>query len=105
MSTGAERRIEDRIPYLLDVKCEEFGPGLLRISDLSRTGAFIDTLNYVRIGSVLQLGFQLQDLDITVRAEVRHCVRSIGIGVKFLDLSADEKYFLSFVLAHQSIRH
>ena len=105
MSTSDERRREDRIPYILDVRCEDFGPGQLRISDLSRTGAFIDTLNFVRIGSIIQLGFQLHELDITVKAEVRHCVQSIGIGVKFLDLGADEKYFLSFVLAQQSIRH
>jgi hypothetical protein len=106
MSTsGQERRRADRIPYLLEVKCEDFGPGSLRISDLSRTGAFIDTLNSVRIGSVIQLGFQLQDLEINVSAEVRHCVRYIGIGVQFLDLSADEQYFLSFVLAQQSVQH
>ena len=105
MSTNDERRREDRVPYILDVRCKEFGPGQFRISDLSRTGAFIDTLNFVRPGSILQLGFQLQELDITVMAEVRHCVKSIGIGVQFLDLGADEKYFLSFVLAHQPIRH
>ena len=105
MSTGRERRREDRVPYLLEVKCEDFGPGQLRISDLSRTGAFIDTLNFVRIGSVIQLGFQVQDLNIMVKAEVRHCVRFIGIGVQFLDLTADEQYFLSFVLAQQSIQH
>ena len=105
MSIGREQRRDDRTPYILDVKCDDFGPGQLRISDLSRTGAFIDTLNFVRIGSVIQLGFQLEDLDIMVKAEVRHCVRFIGIGVKFLDLTADEQYFLSFVLAQQSVQH
>ena len=107
MSTsGRDRRMEDRVPYILEVKCEDFGPGQnLRISDLSRTGAFIDTSSSVRIGSVIQLGFKLQDLEFNVNAEVRHCVHHIGFGVQFLDLSADEQYFLSFVLAHQSVRH
>ena len=105
MSTGSqERRRADRIPYLLEVKCTDFGPGPLRISDLSSTGAFIDTLNSVRIGSVIKLRFQLKELEINVSAEVRHCVRFIGIGVRFLDLSADEQYFLSFVVAQQSGR-
>jgi hypothetical protein len=103
MSTlSQERRRADRIPYLLEVKCKDFGPGSLRISDLSRTGAFIDTLLSVRIGSVIELGFQLHELEINVLAEVRHCVTYIGIGVQFLNLSADEQYFLSFVLAQQS---
>ena len=103
MSTGRERRREDRIPYILEVKCKDFGPTPLRISDLSRTGAFIDTLLAVRIGSVIELGFQLHELEINVMAEVRHCVPYIGIGVQFLNLSADEQYFLSFVLAQQSV--
>jgi len=102
---GRERRREERIPYIVDVKCADFGPGTLRISDLSRTGAFIDTLLSVRVGTVLPLRFQLQELEINVMAEVRHCVPYIGIGVQFLDLGADEQYFLSFVLAHQSIQH
>ena len=104
MSTGKERRREDRIPYILEVKCKDFGPTPLRISDLSRTGAFIDTLLAVRIGSVIELGFQLHELEINVMAEVRHCVPYIGIGVQFLNLSADEQYFLSFVLAQQSVQ-
>jgi hypothetical protein len=104
MSTVRERRREDRIPYILEVKCDDFGPGALRISDLSRTGAFIDTLLSVRIGSIIQLGFQLHELEINVLAEVRHCVTYIGIGVQFLNLSADEQYFLSFVLAQQSMQ-
>ena len=103
MSTGRERRREDRIPYILEVKCKDFGPTPLRISDLSRTGAFIDTLVSIRSGSIIELGFQLHELEINVMAEVRHCVPYIGIGVQFLNLSADEQYFISFVLAQQSI--
>ena len=105
MSSGRERRREDRIPFILEVKCKEFGPTPLRISDLSRTGAFIDTLVSIRAGSVIELGFQLHELEINVMAEVRHCVPYIGIGVQFLNLGADEQYFISFVLAHKSIVH
>ena len=105
MSSGRERRREDRIPFILEVKCKDFGPSPLRISDLNRTGAFIDTLVPIRIGSVIELGFQLHELEINVMAEVRHCVPYIGIGVQFLNLSADEQYFISFVLAQQSVVH
>ena len=101
ISTGRDRRAEDRFPYLCEVECRDFSPGRLRISDLSRTGAFIDTLISVRIGTILQLGFKLGEQSIAVNVEVRHCVPQIGIGVRFLDIKAEDQNFISMILAEQ----
>jgi hypothetical protein len=100
-----DRRIEERVPFLCEVECEAFGPGRsLRISDLSRTGAFIDTMSYVRVGSILPLKFKLRGAYIAVAAEVRHCVPQIGIGVRFLDLSAEDRMLIDLTLGELSQR-
>jgi hypothetical protein len=94
----SERRARERVPYLCEVECTDFGPGRLRISDLSAVGAFIDTMMFVRIGARLRLQFKIKGVDIRVMAEVRHCVPQIGIGVQFLNLGPLEQNLINRAL-------
>ena len=52
---------------------------------------FIPTQRDFPIGSVLKVRFRLprSNFHVSVRAEVRHCIPGSGVGVEFLELSAE----------------
>ncbi len=59
--------------------------------NLSTRGMFINTLDPLSVGSVLQLQFRLAltEIQVAVEAEVRHIVEGVGVGVEFVNLSLD----------------
>jgi len=65
----------------------------VRPPDLSPTGMFVNTHNELPEGAVLKLKFRLARTGILihVRGEVRYCLRGVGVGVQFLDLSPDDR--------------
>jgi c-di-GMP-binding flagellar brake protein YcgR len=84
-----EKRGAKRISYRSEVVCSTTGNSPLdpRISDLSSTGAFIDSMNGLPAGSRLYLKFPLPSGDVvSVEAEVVHSMEHFGMGVRFLDL-------------------
>ncbi len=66
-------------------------PVTARISDLSVTGAFLDCLNTLPMGTRLGLRFALNDHLVTVAAEVVHSMPQFGMGVRFLNLSPESR--------------
>lgn len=56
--------------------------------NLTTQGMFINTAEHFPIGSVLKLHFRLVHTGFVLdaRAEVRHCVPGVGIGVEFVGL-------------------
>ncbi len=62
-----------------------------RPPDLSTRGMFINTTRTFPQGSVLNVQFQLarSHVEITTRCEVRYCLPGVGVGVEFVDLSAE----------------
>src|SRR6476661_5793805 len=63
----------------------------VRSPDLSTRGMFIHTTRVFPEGSILKVSFRLHksNVEISVRAEVRHCEPGLGVGVEFVDLSDD----------------
>jgi PilZ domain-containing protein len=84
-----DKRAAPRLSYPCDVECVGLGvnPTSPRISDLSATGAFVDCINTLPVGSRLVLRFSLPFQDVTATAEVVHAMPQFGMGVRFLDLS------------------
>ena len=93
-----------RIAFPCEVECTGAGEGPLnpRISDLSATGAFIDSMNAVPAGSCLSLKFALPTGTITVNAEVVHAMPHFGMGVRFLDLTDEQRRAIERVVAEAS---
>ena len=58
------------------------------VPNLSTTGMFICTPEYFPEGAVLKIRFRLLQMGVLVvtRAEVRHCLTGVGIGVEFIDI-------------------
>ena len=89
-----ERRNEER----LEVSIETVWDGtssrkcLARITDLSEGGCFVDTTGEAQIGERLTVHIQLPDggsLELT--GQVAHESRPIGFGLRFLDLSDEQR--------------
>jgi len=100
----AENRRATRVSYPCEVECTGVGANPLnpRISDLSATGAFIDSMNAVPVGSLIKLKFTLPTGNIAVSAEVVHAMEHFGMGVRFLDLSDEQRGFIEQFVAGAS---
>src|SRR5215469_9334229 len=63
----------------------------IRPPDLSPTGMFINTREDYPEGAVLKLRFRLTRSGVVVetRAEVRYCLRGVGVGVEFFGISPE----------------
>ena len=100
MGGWEEKRQATRVPYVCEVECFGVGNTAIspRISDLSTSGAFIDSLTELPVGSTLMLKFSLNSTPLKVRAQVVHSMPSIGMGVRFLDLVPDQLALIAGVV-------
>src|SRR5260370_37617122 len=63
----------------------------IRPPDLSPHGMFINTANEFPEGAILKLRFRLSRSGILLhtRCEVRYCLKGVGIGVEFVDVTPE----------------
>ncbi len=71
------------------------------ILDLSNGGMYIHTQAEFTPGIKLDLGFVIDNKQVTVKAAVKHIHPGIGIGVKFLDLSQEASFSIRKFLESQ----
>jgi hypothetical protein len=97
-----EKRESKRVPYPCEVEVHNVGSGVNplnpRISDLSANGAFIDSINPLPVGTVLKIKFHTPSLVIDVKAEVVQAMPQFGMGVRFVDLSPQQKLAINEVV-------
>jgi hypothetical protein len=100
MSDGADKRTAKRVAYPCEVKCLGQGAGVLsaRLSDLSATGAFIDSVTELPAGMQVTLKFALPTGPLTINAEVMHSMPHFGMGVRFVDVTPDQIMALERVI-------
>jgi hypothetical protein len=65
----------------------------LRPPDLSLQGMFIPTSRSFPEGAVLKIRFRLarSQYDVNARGEVRYCLPGVGIGIEFVEISAEAR--------------
>src|SRR5258708_10879506 len=76
----------------LSVAYEGFTENIvLRPPDLSPHGMFINTAKAFPEGAILKLRFRMarNQMLIQTRCEVRYCLTGVGVGVEFMDISAE----------------
>ncbi|HJP95480.1 MAG TPA: PilZ domain-containing protein [Pyrinomonadaceae bacterium] len=97
-----EQRENPRIPLRLEVRwngCETRIPDVT--TDVSLGGCYIESLNSVTVGEVLNLGLRLPFSDtLPVSCEVRYHQPTIGFGLKFLQLSSFQRAALEGLIAY-----
>jgi hypothetical protein len=94
--TDKEQRRAWRSELLLDVTYEGAGVRTeTRISDISVTGVYIETLARVPVGSNLNLSFTLPDgYVINTAGVVVHCQPQSGIGVEFTSINREDAHHI-----------
>jgi hypothetical protein len=97
-----DRRRAARVPYPCDVEC--VGSDGLRIansrlSDLSTTGAFVESVNELPVGTRVRLRFQVGTRTVDVGGEIVHSMPQFGFGVRFDDLSPEDRGTIADLVA------
>jgi len=95
-----DQRRAQRSALLLEVTFEGAGVRTeTRISDISVSGIYIETVSQVPLGSSLKLAFTLPDGHV-VRTEgvVAHTQARTGIGVRFTDLDPEDELHIRKVI-------
>ncbi len=92
--TKSAVRRDIRYPQLQDLSViyEGFTEDIaIRPPDLSRHGMFINTMKEYPEGAVLKLSFRLSRTNVLIetRSEVRYCLKGVGIGVEFINISPE----------------
>ncbi len=100
MNLGKERREAKRISYICEVECEGAGISRMatRITDLSITGAFIDSMINYAPGTQLTLKFRVKDQLIETECVVRYSLRQMGMGVQFVNMRPDHLALLEHLI-------
>lgn len=95
--TGGDRRIEPRFSVNISVEWETAaGRKKGTVNDISREGCFVLCSGEVEDGERVLLFFPLSDgMKVQFTSEVVNHTFEIGFGVRFSELSAAQKDFLS----------
>lgn len=105
-----DQRKDTRVPIRLEVewtalpsKCLDASSSRCPdvTSDVSLGGCYVETLNSVQVGQVLNLKLCLpSNKSLRFRGEVRYHQPTIGFGLKFLQLSPAEQATLEALLRY-----
>jgi hypothetical protein len=93
-SAQESRRRHERHSHFTDLSMihEGFEEDIcVRPPDLSPHGMFINTRNFYPEGAILKLRFRLTRSGVVIetRGEVRYCLKGVGVGVEFIEISAE----------------
>jgi Tfp pilus assembly protein PilZ len=96
----SDRRTEKRWDVCLDAVWDgKSGNYSARVTDLSEGGCYVDTLGEAQVGEILRFKLQLPDGDwIDLRGRVAHESPPLGFGVRFVDLSDEQRDRLRAVI-------
>jgi PilZ domain-containing protein len=102
--SDSDKRASKRVSYPCEVDCSGVGVGMSplnpRISDLSITGAFVDSMVTLPRGTRIRLKFSLPSLVVSCLGEVMHDMPQFGMGVRFLDLTPEQRVAIEEVVAN-----
>jgi hypothetical protein len=100
-----DKRSAPRVYNVVEVEChtidETATPVQTRMSDLSVTGAFLDSMAGLRAGTRLALRFMAGPHEVRVAAEVVHAMPQFGMGVRFLNLSGESRAAIETLIREQ----
>ena len=99
--TDSERRQRGRVPFVTEV--EVSGLTMVRSTDLSSGGIYLEAVTPFEEGTPLELRFKLEPTDeqpIEAQCRVLYSHESVGMGLAFADLAPeDEKRIEEYIAA------
>lgn len=91
-----ERRVDKRVPLMLEVRCVSLGQYSLQTYDVSLGGCYVEVLGELAIGQLVPFEIQLPKGGwISVHAQVVHHTPYIGLGLRFLGLTPTNRDLLA----------
>jgi hypothetical protein len=95
-----ERRSEERVPLLLDIRWGRLsGKHTARISDMSLSGCYVESLGQVTVGELIRFEVQLPAGGwMPLVGEVVYHLPSMGFGVRFRPLTETQKEMIISLL-------
>jgi hypothetical protein len=93
----AVKRAIPRVPFIASAKVAVTAGGAsvqMRISELSARGCYIDTLNPFEIGTQINLHISHENRTCDLPGKVIYSHAGFGMGVLFVDLSAEQRAVL-----------
>jgi hypothetical protein len=97
-----EHRLAPRLPFLTEAEVMEAPSGTwlkTRLSDLSLSGCYVDTLHPLPVGARIRLRAVRSKIILEVLATVIYSEPRLGMGVSFTQLSPEQKSILENWLA------
>jgi uncharacterized protein (TIGR02266 family) len=94
-------REQERIPLNLDVELDSSsGKYEVRISDISLGGCYVDTIAPAAEGEPVKLKIKMPESGDTIvfTGTVAYSMERFGFGVRFTDLTDQQKAFLESVM-------
>lgn len=71
-----------------------------RVSDMSLGGCYLDTIAQAAVGEILTINVQLPEGPwITLQGRVAHLQSNLGFGIRFTNLSDDQRKFVIQLIA------
>ncbi|HJP91285.1 MAG TPA: PilZ domain-containing protein [Pyrinomonadaceae bacterium] len=101
----SDRRREERVEVCLDAVWDgRSGRVTARVTDLSEGGCYVDTLGEAYIGEILNIKLPLPAGDwLELTGEVAHHSPPMGFGVRFVNLSEQQREKLDSLLAKSEL--
>jgi hypothetical protein len=98
------RRHARRITFPCEARAYGLGELLFHshLTDLSVTGAFLETLTEMPLGTVVILRLKAHGVELKLEAEVARCHPGRGIGVRFVDLAPSQSAAVERLIAETS---
>ena|SRR5687767_14298652 len=95
-----ERRESERRPFLDEIMLEfSSGQREARISDISAGGCYVDSIASVSQGEPVSFDVSTSDgRTISFTGEVAYVLNGMGFGLKFTNLTEEQKTFLATVV-------
>ncbi len=101
MSNG-DRRKTGRTSTVLEANWEGSRVGSARVTDISMGGCYLDTIGQARPGETVIVRIRLSDgKELTVSGIASYLQTHTGFGIRFTDLSEEQRELIAGMLAKQ----
>jgi hypothetical protein len=93
---NGERRADSRLPVLTDARIDRLT--VVRVTDVSARGAFVETLTPYPMGTVVTISLRLGSEQIEAAARIVFADPGVGMGVEYTQLTTAERHRIDAAL-------